>query len=191
MNIFKNTTVDKRAETFHSKYIDWFFSSKCAGDMLNLDLFANAKEITESMAAYAATEYIPHDWNNSAMMVYAVGDGHRPSTGATFAFRTKWKAYSIDPLLRSKFTNTVRNLEIRQSRIEDVGFVTSGTALIVLVHAHVSVEACLKQIHAERRHVISLQCCKPHVLNGRSPDVSYRDHNVWSPHNEVKIWLNV
>lgn len=84
-----------------SKYLDWLCTATCAPQLLQAKLFPNAKEVTETMACFEATTHLGpgYEWNNPDVTVFVVGDGHKPRTGATFACRTAWNVFSIDPLL--------------------------------------------------------------------------------------------
>jgi hypothetical protein len=85
------------------RYLDEFVTLKCAPDLLTAKIFPDAKEITESMAAFNA--YRRHlmgriDINNPRVLVIAVGDGIHPRTSSLFAMRTKFTCISVDPALK-------------------------------------------------------------------------------------------
>ena len=188
MNHLKNSSFESQAKTYRNKYMNQFISLKCSADMLAWRLFPNAKEITESFACYEATKHLPVNLGDK-IVVIVVGDGHTPRTAATFAMRSRWDTYSVDPNLTRKWPD-LRRVNVCQGEIERWNFSFDRTTIIVLPHAHVLVDTCLKQIQAPERHVISLQCCVKHNLE-IPPCLEYRDSNVWSPENLIKIWRNV
>lgn len=62
-------------------YIDQFIGLKSAGDMLNLGLFPNAKEITESYAMFEATRKLyPLVKHEEPATCIVIGDGVKPRT---------------------------------------------------------------------------------------------------------------
>ena len=76
------------------RYLNDFIKlNKSAADMLNLGLFPNAKEITESYSAFNAvkTKLKQYELGDPGVTVVSVGDGRTPRTAALFAFRTKWQ----------------------------------------------------------------------------------------------------
>jgi DNA primase len=171
--------------------------------MLALKLFPNAKEITESFAAYAAArEHIAADLKNENIAVLCVGDGRVPRTAATFAMRSRWTCFSVDPMMKEKWTQReiVPRLQAFRKKIEDVGFSsyfnTSPSlgfdhAIVVAVHSHASL---LKSLHAARNlstevSVVSMPCCVKEDMH--NPDVSYEDKNIASPARRVNIWRAV
>lgn len=86
------------------RYVDEFLGLRCAPELLEMRLFPNGKEITESMSAYsAARKYVSclpgFALNDPNVSVICVGDGHQPRTATLFAMRTAWSTYSVDPLL--------------------------------------------------------------------------------------------
>lgn len=185
METFHNTSFDKHAKRLCSSlYVNRFFSLKCAPDLM--PFFPNAKEMTESFGAFFAAErYIP--MSRKQGIVICVGDGHTPRTAATFAYLTGWECYSIDPVLRPKTWNTKR-LTLYPSKIQDLDLCFDEAVLICLVHAHIGLPLCLEHIHAPERHIVSIPCCVKQVLPNE-PDVCYKDDHIWSPKNDVKVWL--
>lgn len=181
------------------KHINDFLNLKCAPDMLERGLFPNAKEITESNAAYHATRYLPgYDLNDGDVRLIAVGDGTTPRTAAMFAFRSKWQCLSIDPGLRKTEWRTDR-LYCIPKKIEDVRplcwMAPCERAVIVAVHSHAKLQDSLRIVNAKHLAVIAIPCCVPQRLRGPDgdvkPDRRYRDTGIWSPKNEVLIWNDV
>ena len=180
------------------KYINEFIKLKCAPDLLALKVFPNAKEITESMGAYRAVmKWIKGtalSTDDPYVHVYCIGDGVSPRTGALFAHMTRWNVTSIDPALREKYQNIpVKRLQVIRKPIAEVRVVyreEKDVAIIVLVHAHVSMNEVLKAIQYPTRHVVAIPCCKPQDIKNRVY-LGYQDHHIWSPKNTVKVWINV
>lgn len=187
MNEFKNTSFEKHSRKLRSSfYVNWFFSLRCAPDLM--PFFPNAKEMTESFGAFAAAEkYVPMARDKG--VVVCVGDGHTPRTAATFAFRTGWDCHSVDPVLRPKEWKAKR-LVTHPLRIQEIDLAFDCPTLICLVHAHVALPICLDHIHAPERHVVAIPCCVNQVLP-ELPDYHYIDDHIWSPKNETKVWLKV
>ena len=181
-------------------YIDEFITFSRSHEMLALKLFPNAKEITESFAAYAAVRaHVDADLKNENIAVLCVGDGRVPRTAATFAMRSRWTCFSVDPAMKEKWTKReiVPRLQAFSRKIEDVGFNSYfGTspslgfdhAIVVAVHSHASL---LESLHAARDlsskvSVVSMPCCVKEDLY--NPDVSYEDMGIDSPARRVNIW---
>lgn len=177
------------------RYIEEFFKMRCAADLLGMELFPNAKEVTESMAAFDAvrTHIIAStDYKRRDIALVCVGDGHSPRTGALFALRTNWDCYSIDPALRTEKCWPVKRLTVLKRKVEDAVLDLSekAMAIIVCVHSHATLKATLSNIVCGTKHLVTIPCCVPHELPG-VPFLGVRDHNMWSEKNLVKIWKDV
>ncbi|KAF1332848.1 hypothetical protein FI667_g3279, partial [Globisporangium splendens] len=132
--------------------------------------------------------------------IIVVGDGSTPRTAAMFAHRLRnWKSYSIDPAMeyrsseRSHGWEKISNLVVIRNKIEKVR-ITLRRAIVVLVHAHVTLEQALSAIDAEMIvGVITLPCCnwfsKQETLFGRHPDLVYDDFSILSDKREVRLWV--
>ena len=175
------------------RYINEFIKLRCASDLLGLSLFPNAKEITESMAAYRAVfVHILRDkgkeLGDPSIAVVSVGDGCVPRTAALFAFRSNWQCFSVDPLMKKTDWN-IKRLTVFQGKIEDFHLDCSifSAVIILLVHSHATVRASLDRITGTVRHLIAIPCCTPHELPGK-PYIGYEDYDIWSPKRTVKIW---
>jgi len=85
------------------RYIDEFVRLSSAPMMLELGLFPNAKEISETMAIWEAyRKFLSKDCADftDEDAFIAVGDGATPRTAALFAFLSKGgTCFAIDPLL--------------------------------------------------------------------------------------------
>mmetsp|Transcript_5141 Transcript_5141/g.9466 ORF Transcript_5141/g.9466 Transcript_5141/m.9466 type:complete len:430 (+) Transcript_5141:107-1396(+) len=130
-------------------YLDELLMCRCAPDLLNLGLYPNAKEVTESFSLFNATRrhmqkhFDPKDPN---VVCVVVGDGSTPRTAAMMCYRTKWKVYSVDPMMKlDPKWNNIRNLKVYRAPIEDVTItVPKGhKALVLCMHTHVTLECCL------------------------------------------------
>lgn len=177
-------------------YVNRFIGMNCASDLLNWNMFPNAKEITESYGTFAnIISYFPElDRNDSKVRLVAVGDGHTPRTAALAACMTRWNCYSIDPELRHKTKwQEVKRLHLFHQKIEQVllDFGDDPT-IIACVHSHAHYKACLNSIKSTNRHMIALPCCdRTYYSTYKKPDFIFRDDKVWSQKNEFLIWKNV
>ncbi|KAF1778408.1 Nucleic acid-binding, OB-fold [Phytophthora cactorum] len=132
--------------------------------------------------------------------IIVVGDGNTPRTAAMFAFRMRgWKCYSVDPAMekgtseRSKGWADVSNLVTVRNKIENVR-IALRRAIVVLVHAHVTLDQALSAVQAEQVcGVVTLPCCnwygQQETLFGRGPDLVYDDFSVLSDHREIRLWV--
>lgn len=182
--------------TAHTRYFDEFFRLKCAPDILLSGSFPNAKEITESMAAYnAARRYLTtrgFQLNDPKVRCFVIGDGHSPRTGILFALRTKWTIISVDPSLRMKSFDIDRLYQIK-SKIEDADLrsFNGEKSLIVQVHSHAKAKTILDKIKTPIRAFIDIPCCVPESSPNDNPRWEYIDHGIHSPKNKVKIWERI
>ena len=159
------------------RYLDEFMRLTCATDLLLWKVFPNAKEITESMAAYSALRrFCTLSLSDSSVVCVVVGDGCTPRTGALIACRSDWSVWSIDPRLKRE--SRVRRLTTLREPIEKADFPTPDVVVAVHSHAHTLPNAPL---------VISMPCCVPDP-NERTPSFSYEDWGVWSPLRTINIY---
>jgi hypothetical protein len=188
-----------------TRYFDEFLRLRCALDLLQMEIYPNAKEITEAMSVFNAFQVhlknIRTDDPEHGVVV--IGDGKTPRTGAMLAFRTRWKVWSIDPALKSWQRNDIRNLTTIPGSFPEAfsfGFMVRLLKLkrisLVLPHAHVplsSVERFISRpVVWHRINVLCFPCClTQNRLFGREADIVYSDWGCWSPKREVLIWKNV
>lgn len=188
----------------HLRYIDEFMALRCAPDILRLEIFPNAKEITESMGAYSAVRswlrrqgQRNEPWLGcSDVVCFFPGDGVRPQTAALFAMRTQWQCYSIDPDLRVdewKYKG-IRRLHLRkekeQSFCEEAAEISEQVKLTIIVgvHSH-SLMNELWRIVDGPKLMIAMPCCQEQKkAGGRLPDHVHTDMGIWSPHRTVLFW---
>jgi hypothetical protein len=51
-------------------------------------------------------------------------------------------------------------------------------------------EAVLDNIKTKRLDIVAIPCCIPQEINNK-PYLGYKDTNIWSDKNTVKIWFDV
>ncbi|CAI5727555.1 unnamed protein product [Hyaloperonospora brassicae] len=203
--------VSPSAPPVSLRYLDEFVGKlHCASALLQYELFPDAKEITESMALFnTVRRYIePGDCEKDVNAepgskhdgIVVVGDGNTPRTAALFAFRMRgWTCYSVDPAMeketseRSKRWTEITNLVVVRNKVENVR-IALRRAIVVLVHAHVTLDQALSAIQAEQIcGVVTLPCCnwygQQESLFGRGPDLVYDDFSVLSNHREIRLWI--
>ncbi|KAJ0404787.1 hypothetical protein P43SY_003463 [Pythium insidiosum] len=191
------------------RYLDEFVRKlQCAPRLLEHQLFPEAKEITESMGLFNAVrryvlreQHAPADAAGLSDGVIVVGDGNTPRTAAMFAFRLRqWKCYSVDPAMevqsteRSRAWEAIENLVVIRNKIENVRL-RVRRAIVVLVHAHVTIEQALSAVDAASvLGVVTMPCCnwygEQETLRGRQPDLVYDDYSVLSDHRELRVWID-
>jgi hypothetical protein len=176
------------------RHINEFFKLSCASDLIEKKLFPNAKEVTESMAAYEAVrKHVYHKedfrFDDPGITLVAVGDGHTPRTGALFAFRTAWKCYSVDPVLRMR-DYKIDRLKLINKKIEDIQPIVGDKMVVVAVHSHADLREVEKKVISTtgNRSFISIPCCVKQELD-YIKDYEYTDRGIWSSKNIVKVWL--
>ena len=163
------------------KYINQFLSLRCCTDMVNLKLFPNGKEITESFGAFRAVSH----YVGLSGDIFCIGDGRTPRTGALFAFMTKLNVWSIDPDVLGDWT-AINNLAVIRAKIEDVPQFVTDKAVIVSVHSHAPVQAMWDSVKAREKWMIHIPCCTTDMLG--FPALCYQDKSIKSPKNIIYIW---
>lgn len=189
---------DWRSATF----FDELLQLKCCPDLIRFFQRGAAKEITESFGAFQATA----DWlgwdtlEDPSTTVLVPGDGKLPRTAALFAFRTKWRCFSVDPEIGwPDFADPVDRLETIAKPIEEIrGQIPcepEGTAVVVAVHAHLRLFDALWAFKPtwKRMVVVAMPCCKVLKVRAadgtdREPDFRKRYRTIWSQKNEVLLW---
>lgn len=162
-------------------------------------LFPNTKEITETMAGYNAIATHLTDvykFGDAEVQCLCVGDGHVPRTAAFIACMTKWNCFSIDPALRA-YNYRYKRLTLLSKPMQEceslLSNITGKPVILLLVHAHVTLDDCLKVVKPHRPKVISIvamPCCVPQTL-GVPPNLEYSDNECLSHCNTIKVWKNV
>lgn len=183
-----------------AKYGDEFFRLGCAPDLLALGVFPNFKEVTESFGMFAAVRKAL-GWAvlaDPTVALVAVGDGRQPRTAATFAFRSRWDCYSVDPAAQPSVrftplhkTRPVNRLHVAACRVEEwtlpAGY---SRAVIAAVHSHARLPEAVKACaFAPRLDVFAIPCCVGQELD-RPPDFERDDPCIASPKRTVRAWLD-
>jgi len=177
------------------RYINELCSCKCFPDLLISKVFPDAKELTESCAAYNALRHKAKVFrlNDRSVTMIAVADGNTPRTAALFAFRTAWKCLSIDPRLKpdklEDWEGSIQRLRCIDSRIQDIPNLHFPKLVIAAVHSHAPLDIVAQKLTAAERVIVAIPCCVKQETD-RPPDIEYTDRGIWSPHNKVKIWID-
>jgi len=190
-NVRKNSIV----------YLDEFVKLKCAPDLLAWKVFPNAKEITESMAAYGAVRKHFHRLLSSEETLGVfVGDGQTPRTGALFAYRTPWTCHSVDPDLEKKKDkfNHIERLTIFPIKfdkyLEQMEFSIYKHIIFICVHSHAKLDNLLNILDSKcspsvYKNIIAIPCCVEQSLGKENPpNITYSDSKICSPCRTVYIW---
>lgn len=177
------------------RYLDEFIGLNCAVDLLKLRAFPNAKEVTESMAAFnAIRKYTRKEklFTNPKILMLDVGSGKLPRTAALFAFMTKWMVTAIDPALDQKAMSewNIQRLAGCREKIENYfSRPWVHTLVVTAVHAHIDLSEILEIGQAcIRILIVAIPCCKPLELKEFKPVWEYDDWGILSPKRRVKIY---
>lgn len=155
------------------RYLDEFIKLKCAPDLLNLRLFPNAKEITESMATFNAVRkniiYDGLNYQDEDVLLLDIGCGNTPRTAALFAFRTKWECHAIDPRANlPKISNLITYpFNFHEYYSSDYPELNNYKAIIICaVHAHIHPSEILEFMSLSANnyqgnvYLIYIPCCE-------------------------------
>ncbi|KAF0757834.1 hypothetical protein AaE_004135 [Aphanomyces astaci] len=144
------------------RYLDEFVGDlTCSAQMLAWGLFPDAKEVSETMGVFNAVRKLGlHEKDTAPPGVHdgivIVGDGVTPRTAAMFAYRTKgWTCYSVDPIMKVSTSDAqvpwdggaLANVVSVCDKIENIR-IRLRKAIVVLVHAHVTIEQAMVAIDA-------------------------------------------
>ena len=185
------------------RYLDEFIKLKCAPDLLLNHLFPNAKEITESMAAFNAYRknlmfsYPPTEEHTTCLVI---GDGVTPRTGAVFAMRTKFEVTSVDPVIRLKlghiYHENINNLVMLKERAEKIYYdifcpkYTLNKLIIVAIHSHAPLDKLIKRIEEttdiKEFAIISIPCCYEDNIEHLDTINKIASYNDWGIHSEKR-----
>lgn len=192
-----NMTISVNVPTPSPKYIDELIRSRCFPDLLATGWYPDAKELTESAAAFRASKKLQLAWDDPDVCVIAVGDGRWPRTAAMFAFRTRWTTIAVDP--RAAINGEVPGVRRCYSIPKTLGDCTSpwdycGLPLFqhyvfACVHSHAPTAELLDSMEGAPGdvHVISNRCCYDDSLD-QDPSYEYLDWGIWSPERRVRVW---
>lgn len=199
--------LEIRKET--AVYADEFIRLSKATDMLSIGLFPNFKEVTESFGCYDAIRRRLRnqvDLGDPNVLLVSVGDGSTPRTAATFAMRSSWNCFSVDPNMGPRFIGNqeerlklsggkpvgIERLTVLNRKIEDcLGcFPIVDQAVIVACHSHAPLDAAVSLIRAKQISVVALPCCVPQELDV-PPDEIFANWGIWSQKKIVHLWRDV
>lgn len=185
-----------------TRYLDEFVRFSRSPELLALKLFPNAKEISESFGAYNAVRNLRLDFGDPSICVLAVGDGCVPRTAATFALRSRWTCFSVDPNMRDRgWSRKVERLHTYREFVKGFGngwnpspehFRKYQRCVMVGVHSHASLIASISTSRRLSEHVsvVSIPCCVKHDYD-MPADVVYEDAGILSPERRVHVWRDV
>ncbi|CAF1052675.1 unnamed protein product [Rotaria sordida] len=153
--------------------------------------------------------------DNRQNAIIVVGDGMTPRTAALCAYLTKglWQCYSIDPMLqydtyadmisinRRSITTvnhctewkSIKGLRMARAKIQTVS-VQCRKAIVVMMHAHVTLEDAIAAIDASEGiiGIITCPCCKwtsfQQQWQGQPPHHKYTDLRLLSAKNDMNVW---
>ena len=173
------------------RYINELWACKCFPDLHQLGLYPNAKELTESAAAYNAlrSKARVFDLGDPDVTLISVADGNTPRTAALFAFRSAWDCISIDPRLKRVTWSTIERLACWKAKVEDCIHHHYHKLVIVAVHSHAPLDVVCEKFTADQRVVVAMPCCVPQRRE-RPPDLEYVDKGIWSPQNKMLVWID-
>jgi hypothetical protein len=205
--------IKRRPNNFgYCNYLDQLFSMKCFPDIVTLQVFASAKDISESMAAIqAASQHgvIPKNNKRYRVKCLCIGDGSTPRTATLACFLKKWDCVSIDPALKPDWKGdnpkSIRGLIGFAGKVEE--FAAKSTLdssndydylILICVHSHARLvgDASIDNIRARHNMnipttLVSMPCCPKFRSNsdvGRKPDLEYEDDCVFSACRKVEVW---
>ena len=181
-----------------TRYLDEFIRLRCAPDLLAHRLFPNAKEITESMAAWnAIRKCMRGQLDNPSVVVFDVASGVMPRTSGVIAHLTPWTVHAIDPELRAdtESLQRINRLFLHAVKVQDFELMDPPEyeyAIIVAVHPHVRVEHLVPLArYAKQAFIISIECCVPQVMPDTLSWVQRSEHSdfgILSPKRTVRVW---
>lgn len=189
--MIKNTDYSKWRDKYpYSYYFNHFLSLNSSALLLELKMFPNCKEITESMAMVEAVFKLSiADRSSSNISLVCVGDGHKPRTAALFATLTKWNCFSIDPAL-NKIDFPIKRLDCFKTKIEDIEPKYFGnTVIIVHCHSHAKLTDSTRVIQGNNRYVVSMPCCVQDNLERFEWVSIFKDDCVMSKKNVIYSYM--
>lgn len=182
-----------------TKYLDRYITSKASVDIQKLELFPNAKEVTESYAAIQQAVRLAPPGDPNVCFV-SIGDGATPRTAGAAAFHSRWTCVSIDPNANHKTRwENIDRLTILRQKIEEVVDLTLPsqitTMIIACVHSHAPWDEVknfiLRHPTMEAIHLIAIPCCVPIPHDWPQPNIDKYDWGIWSPERQVLVWKDI
>jgi hypothetical protein len=207
-------TVRRPNNFGYCNYVDKLFSMRCCLDIISLQAFLSAKDISESMAAIqAATKHGmigKNKDNTKKIKCLCIGDGSTPRTAVLACFWKQWTCVSIDPALHDDWhgetPKDVRGLTGFGGTLEeflstpaesDINDNDYYHLVLLCVHSHArlienaSIDCIMARYNNIPTTLVSLPCCpkfRSHRDVGRRPDIQYDDDCVFSACRKVEIW---
>lgn len=187
-------------------YVDRLFSMACFQDLVRLQVFSSAKDVSESMAALQAVKQI----NEEKTVCLCVGDGSTPRTAVLACYLQKWASVvSIDPALKDAWVGSEPKGVVGligfqgtlQAYMESVSVSNITThynhLVILLVHSHARfigpcrINLVRAKFGTPKTTLVSLPCCTRfrHAQDLHfQPTTQYDDDCVFSACRTVQIW---
>ena len=184
------------------RYVDFFLSLDCAGELASTGFYGNCKEITETISLFeAARNRLKLAYGREDVLAIAVGDGVWPRTATYVSYLSRWRSVSVDPLLRVDHPKVMataaktKRLTLHPARIEDVSIDVADAADVVFlfVHSHASLHAAVRALRGAenaRIHALSMPCCFGDDL-GITPSETFNDPFVLSVKRSVQIYRDI
>lgn len=192
------------------RYLDEFIELKCAPDLLAQGLFPNAKEITESMAAFNAIRkncIYPGEiqYDSTDTCIIDVGCGSTPRTAALCAMRTNWDCFGVDPKLNNK-DYTIERLKHEQVKLEDFvektkySIANYDNHIYIATHAHIpfiDIANYLARYHIKKSYLIYMPCCNYECAPSNQAHcpplileliADYEDYGIHSPYRRIYVY---
>lgn len=188
------------------EYITWimYMQESSSIPFVNCAIFGGknpAKEMSETGAALRhVLDHLGHRKRYlSQATVIIPGDGCAPRTGLPLACLSNWTVYSIDPMMRDKWTNRATempdNLVCINGLIEEFELPdTSDLIIILAVHSHISLpdlwDRLLVKYPRNSLLVLSMPCCPGYdqVLPEVRPILDIHDTSIMSVKNHVLMY---
>lgn len=172
------------------KYANWFMRLQTFRDIYPhfMKCGRPIKEMTESMGIYAALTKVfeKGDFKQPHNLI-CIGDGTTPRTGALIAHLTKWRVWSIDPIMRLD-RGVTKNLTLIKNKVENIRRgVLPERAILVSPHGHFDMRKAIQLMNPSL--IITMPCCffEKQTLN-EDPQWDYRDPYVLTEHNRILIY---
>ena len=183
-------------------YLVWFKPNNKLGGVASLGLFRTDKRRTECAAVLRHAQ----DWFGRYLVefgpedaVVVVGDGREPFTATVFKFAfPNTRVLSVDPEAVGQAPNPL-GVHIISARIQEAELPAMGRALVVMLHAHVSVDETFHAVSAACSHgivgLVACPCCDYYAvqsaLKGKPPACEVVDAHVLSRQAVFRIWQTV
>ena len=190
--------MEKGVTPHFTRYTDELLSLASAPTLLELRLFPNAKELTESFSIFNAArahltdKEFGFDFSDPAVTVIAVGDGYTPRTAALFGFRTKWRCVSVDPLMTTPSEWAKVQRLVHRARFQDVHDEAASRVIVSSspCPTRTSVLQCIRRVRW--RSAIAAVVIPRHnyAISAATgpPMFEEEDEGAVSPHRLVRIW---